>query len=62
VIAARQVGIKVLAISCVTNMAAGILDQTINHEEVLETGRRIAGQVKALLGEVIPAIAKDVTP
>jgi purine-nucleoside phosphorylase len=62
VIAARQLGIKVLAISCVTNMAAGILEQTINHEEVLETGRRIAGQFKALLREVIPAIAKDVTP
>jgi len=62
VIAARQVGIKVLAISCVTNMAAGILEQTINHEEVLETGRRIAGQFKALLREVIPAIAKDLTP
>jgi purine-nucleoside phosphorylase len=43
-------------------MAAGILEQTINHEEVLETGRRIAGQFKALLREVIPAIAKDVTP
>lgn len=60
VIAARQVGIKVLAMSCVTNMAAGILEQTINHEEVLETGKRIAGQFKDLLREVIPAIAKDV--
>ena len=38
VIAARHMGIKVLAISCVTNMAAGILDQPLNHEEVLETG------------------------
>ena len=38
VIVARHMGIKVLAISCVTNMAAGILDQIINHEEVLETG------------------------
>ena len=38
VIVARHMGIKVLAISCVTNMAAGILDQPINHEEVLETG------------------------
>src|SRR5258707_421040 len=53
VIVARQMGIKVLAISCVTNMAAGILDQPIHHEEVLETGRRIAGQFKALLREVI---------
>lgn len=60
VIAARQLGMKVLAISCVTNMAAGILKQKINHEEVLETGRRISGQFKALLHEVIPMIAEDV--
>lgn len=60
VIAARQLGIKVLAISCVTNMAAGILKQKINHEEVLETGRRISGQFKGLLREIVPEIAKDV--
>jgi len=60
VIAARQLGIKVLAISCVTNMAAGILDQQINHEEVLATGKRISGQFKALLREVVLAIAKNV--
>jgi purine-nucleoside phosphorylase len=60
VIAARQLGINVLAISCVTNMAAGILKQKINHQEVLETGRRISGQFKALLREVIPMMAKDV--
>jgi purine-nucleoside phosphorylase len=60
VIICRQMGIKVLAISCVTNMAAGILDQPLNHEEVLETGRRVAGQFKALLREVTPAIAQDV--
>jgi purine-nucleoside phosphorylase len=59
VIVARQVGLKVLAISCVTNMAAGILDQPLNHEEVLETGRRVAGQFKALLREVIPEIARE---
>ena len=41
VIAARHMGMKVLAISCVTNMAAGILDQPMNHEEVLETGERV---------------------
>jgi purine-nucleoside phosphorylase len=61
VIVARQMGIKVLAISCVTNMAAGILDQPIHHEEVLETGRRIAGQFKALVREMVPQIATDVT-
>jgi purine-nucleoside phosphorylase len=58
-IVARQMGIKVLAISCVTNMAAGVLDKPLNHEEVLETGRRVSGQFKALLREVIPAIARD---
>ncbi|HKC71406.1 MAG TPA: purine-nucleoside phosphorylase [Terriglobales bacterium] len=60
VIAARQMGIKVLAISCVTNMAAGILDKPINHEEVLETGERVKGQFIALLRAVIPRVAKDV--
>ncbi len=59
VIVARQAGIKVLAISCVTNMAAGVLDKPLNHEEVLETGRRVAGQFKSLLREVIPGIARD---
>jgi purine-nucleoside phosphorylase len=58
-IAARQMGIKVLAISCVTNMAAGTTDQPINHEEVLEIGRKIAGQFKSLLRDVVPAIAQD---
>jgi purine-nucleoside phosphorylase len=58
VIVARQIGIKVLAISCVTNMAAGVLDKPLNHEEVLETGRRVAGQFKALLREVIPEMAR----
>jgi len=60
VIAARHMGIKVLGISCVTNMAAGILDQVISHEEVLETGERVKGQFVALLRAVIPHIAADV--
>jgi len=60
VIVARQMKIKVLAISCVTNMAAGVVDAPLNHEEVLETGRRVAGQFKALLQAVIPRIAEDV--
>jgi purine-nucleoside phosphorylase len=59
VIAARHMGIKVLGISCVTNMAAGILDQPINHEEVLETGERVKAQFVALLRAVIPRIEKD---
>ncbi len=60
VIAARHMGIKVLGISCVTNMAAGILDQPIHHEEVLETGERVKNQFVALLRGVIPHIAADV--
>ncbi len=60
VIAARHMGLKVLAISCVTNMASGILDQTINHEEVLETGERVKGDFVALLRAALPEIAKDV--
>jgi purine-nucleoside phosphorylase len=60
VIAAHHMGIKVLAISCVTNMAAGILDKPINHEEVLETGERVKGQFIALLRAVISRVAKDV--
>jgi len=60
VIVAAHQGIRVLGISCVTNMAAGILDQPLNHEEVLETARRVQGQFVALLEAVIPKIAEDV--
>src|ERR1700734_920698 len=60
VIAARHMGIKVLAISCVTNMAAGIVDQVLKHEDVLATGERVKGVFVALLRTVLPEIAKDV--
>jgi purine-nucleoside phosphorylase len=59
VIAARHSGLKVLAISCVTNMAAGILDQILTHEEVLETGERVKGSFVALVKSVLPRIAAD---
>ena len=58
-IAARHMGINVLAISCVTNMAAGILDRPLDHEEVLEVGRRVTGQFVALLRAVLPRIARE---
>ena len=58
-IAARQAGMDVLAISCVTNLAAGILDQPITQEEVLETAERVMGQFVALLTAVIPRIAGE---
>jgi purine-nucleoside phosphorylase len=52
-IVARQMGLEVLGISCITNMAAGISDQPINHEEVLETGRRVRATFTQLLRRVI---------
>jgi purine-nucleoside phosphorylase len=58
-IAARHMGINVLAISCVTNMAAGILDQPLSHEEVLETTARVMGQFVKLLRAVLPRIAAE---
>jgi purine-nucleoside phosphorylase len=60
VIAARHMGIRVLGISCVTNMAAGILDRVIDQDEVLETGERVKDQFVALLQAVLPRIADDV--
>jgi purine-nucleoside phosphorylase len=59
VIAARHSGMRVLGISCVTNAAAGILDQPLNHKEVLETADRIKGQLIGLLRAVIPKIAAE---
>ena len=56
VIAARHLGLRVLAISCVTNMAAGILDQPLNHEEVLQTGERVKEKFLALLEAVLPQV------
>jgi purine-nucleoside phosphorylase len=60
VIAARHSGIEVLGISCVTNMAAGILDKPLNHEEVLETGERIKKHFIGLLRAVLPRIAAEI--
>ena len=60
VIAARHMGIKVLAISCVTNMAAGIVDQPLSHQEVMETGERVKTSFEALLRAVLPRVASDI--
>jgi purine-nucleoside phosphorylase len=57
VIVARHSGIEVLAISVVTNAAAGISGQPINHLEVLETGERVRGQFVALLKTLLPRMA-----
>jgi purine-nucleoside phosphorylase len=52
-IVARQMGMKVLGISCITNMAAGISETPINHEEVMETGQQVREKFTQLLRRVI---------
>jgi purine-nucleoside phosphorylase len=56
VIAANQMGARCLGISCVTNMAAGILPQKISHEEVLETGAAVRGTLVKLLKALLPRL------
>lgn len=55
-IIARQMGIKVLGISCITNMAAGVVGDPINHQEVMETGERVRDTFKELLRRIIPKL------
>ncbi len=57
VIAARHMGLGVLAISCVTNLAAGLGSGVIHHQEVLDRGLAVRGRLVALLKAVIPALA-----
>lgn len=52
-IAARHQGMKVLGISCITNLAAGMTEELINHQEVMETGARVAEIFKELLRRII---------
>jgi purine-nucleoside phosphorylase len=60
VIIARHMGIEVLGLSLVTNMAAGVLDRIIHHEEVMEIGLRVEGQFTKLLKALIPKVAEVV--
>jgi purine-nucleoside phosphorylase len=62
VIVANQMGMKVLAISCVTNMAAGILPQKITHQEVLETGAMVRDTLVQLLKHVLPRLEEGALP
>lgn len=52
-IVARHMGMKVLGISCITNMAAGVLEQPLNHEEVIEAGKKVEGKFSALITEIV---------
>ena len=60
VLAARHGGIRVLGISCVTNAAAGILDQPLNHREVLETAARVKNDFVSLLKAILPKIEQAI--
>ncbi|HLE70526.1 MAG TPA: purine-nucleoside phosphorylase [Vicinamibacteria bacterium] len=57
-IAANQMGVKVLGISCITNMAAGILPRKLDHREVMEVGAKVKSVMEELLAEVVPPLAK----
>lgn len=57
-IAANHAGMEVLGISCVTNLAAGLSGEKLNHEEVLEVGRRVSGTFLRLLSAILPQIGR----
>jgi purine-nucleoside phosphorylase len=59
VIAARHMGIRVLAISCITNMAAGVTRQKLDYREVLEVGHRVRAGLLEVLGRIIVEAAKE---
>jgi purine-nucleoside phosphorylase len=56
-IAANHLGMRVLGISCVTNIAAGLGGRKLNHEEVLEIGRRVSSTLLQLLQNLLPKLA-----
>lgn len=56
-IAARQAGVEVLGVSCVTNMAAGVTPATLSHAEVMDVGREAEGALAALLTRFVPRAA-----
>jgi purine-nucleoside phosphorylase len=62
VIVANHMGMRVLAVSCVTNMAAGILPQKISHEEVLETGEMVRDTLVKFLKTLLPRLAEAERP
>ncbi len=53
---ANHAGMKVLGISCMTNMAAGILDKPLTHIEVMETGKKVEKEFSAFMKEIIKSI------
>jgi purine-nucleoside phosphorylase len=58
VIAARHMGLRVLGISCITNMAAGVSKKPLDHREVLEVGEKVKAGLIDVLGRIIQEAAK----
>jgi purine-nucleoside phosphorylase len=56
VVIANQMGMRVLGISCITNMAAGILPQKLAHKEVIDTAEKASGKLQSLLGAILPRL------
>lgn len=56
VIAAGHMGLSVLGISCITNMAAGVLPEPLSHEEVMEISRQVKPDFKSLVGNIVAEI------
>lgn len=56
IIAAKHCGLPTLAISCITNLAAGMSNKELSHEEVQEVANMVKGQFKALIKEIIERI------
>ena len=59
VVSASFLGMDVLGVSCITNMAAGILDQPLSHTEVMGTGRRVAADFARLLLTVLDRLKRE---
>jgi purine-nucleoside phosphorylase len=56
-IVARHMGVEVLGISCITNMAAGVLSAPLDHADVMHTAQRVRGQFIALLEGIVGELA-----
>jgi len=58
VIVARHMGIEILGLSCVTNLAAGVLDKPLDHQEVMETGVQAQDHLNRLFTRLVPQISE----
>ena len=59
VIAARHMGMRVVALSCITNLAAGVSDEPLDHREVLATAERVKASLLAVLARIVTEAAEE---